>query len=359
MNRRMARLILGAAMASSFMLFAGFSVSASADAKSAVEQNRMSTKYSLSISKENPEKGETVEVAVLAEGMTDVYAFEIILAFDATKLKWLDAKTDVKGFSVKPIIKDGQATLAHTLTGQVAGLTGSRELYKIRFESLKSSDAEVRLLQIREIDSKLASITEMPGSVEDSTATPAALTPFKDLAGYEWAEEAIAKLASEGIVKGTTENTFSPGKLIKRADFLLLLMRTLALEAPETPLEQRFADVEPEAYYADSVSMAAAHGIVIGDEQGLFRPAAPISREDMMVLTERALRAADQLSEEADVSVLQKYKDRDEIADYAGTSIAALTQVELVQGYSDHIQPKLNANRAQAAMMIYNVFSYD
>ncbi|WP_162848375.1 S-layer homology domain-containing protein [Paenibacillus nanensis] len=354
-NSRLARLMLAAVMASG-MLSASSSVTASAAAETAAEQNQIATSYSLSITGEHLQKGDTVEVAVQADGMIDVYAFEVVLAYDADKLKWLSAKTDVPGFSVKPIVEDGQVTLAHTLIGKVAGLKGSRELYKLRFEVLQPGESEVALLKVKEIDSKLASKTEDFGSGKGPAS--AGTSPFKDLAGYGWAEEAIAALASEGIIKGTTENTFSPSSLIKRADFLLLLMRTLELEAPKGRLQQRFPDVKAEVYYADSVAAAGELGIVKGDDLGLFHPEAPITRQEMMILTERALRAADRLSAGADISVLEQYKDRDLIEEYASSSIAVLTGSELVEGDSGRIRPRASANRAQAAVMMFRVYAY-
>ncbi|RXZ80443.1 hypothetical protein EBB07_19010 [Paenibacillaceae bacterium] len=352
---RVSRLMVLVAAVSCIVLV-GCTSQASASTSAVVEQKNTTANYRLIMTDHKPKKGEIIEVVVQSEGLVDAYAFEVSLKYDANKLKWLDAKSEVPGFSVKPIVEDGQATLAHTLIGKVAGLSGNRELFKVRFETIQSGQAAIVLQGVRIVDSKLASKTEQ--ALASALLMIEGFAPFKDLAGYEWAEEAITALASEGIIKGTTKDTFSPGKLITRADFLLLLMRTLELEVPETSLEHRFADVEADAYYAYSVAMAAHLGIVRGDHRGLFQPAAPITRQDMMVMTVRALQGADRLSSEADMSVLQKYDDRAVIADYARESIAVLTELALVEGYSNNIQPKLNANRVQAAKMMYNIFSY-
>ena len=47
-------------------------------------------------------------------------------------------------------------------------------------------------------------------------------------------------LADEGIIKGTSENTFSPASNITRADFAILLVRAFKLESENT---ENFADV--------------------------------------------------------------------------------------------------------------------
>ena len=52
---------------------------------------------------------------------------------------------------------------------------------------------------------------------------------FTDLAGYEWARDSINRLAQQGIINGTSPNTYAPGKNITRADFTVLLVRAFRL----------------------------------------------------------------------------------------------------------------------------------
>jgi hypothetical protein len=109
---------------------------------------------------------------------------------------------------------------------------------------------------------------------------------FGDLGGVEWARESIEALAAKGIINGTGENTYSPAARITRADYLVLLVRTLGLTAD---FSDNFDDVKPGAYYYEAVGIAKKLGIAAGSGNNRFNPLEAISRQDMMVLTARAL----------------------------------------------------------------------
>src|SRR5690606_32765772 len=130
----------------------------------AAEQNNGTASYGLTVLDNKPLKGKAVEVIVQADGLQDAYAFEVALTYDAGKLKWLEAKTEVPGFTVKPIVEEGRVKLAHTLIGKIDGISGSRELFKIRFEAIQGGRAEIVLQEVRVVDSKLASRTEQVGA---------------------------------------------------------------------------------------------------------------------------------------------------------------------------------------------------
>ncbi|MDF2988979.1 MAG: hypothetical protein K0R50_4489, partial [Eubacterium sp.] len=54
---------------------------------------------------------------------------------------------------------------------------------------------------------------------------------FTDIGGYSWAKNAIEVMAAKGIINGTSEKAYSPEKSIRRADFILMLVKTLGLSA--------------------------------------------------------------------------------------------------------------------------------
>ncbi|MBW7461260.1 S-layer homology domain-containing protein, partial [Paenibacillus sepulcri] len=109
---------------------------------------------------------------------------------------------------------------------------------------------------------------------------------FKDLSRYPWAKQEIEALAAKGIVEGISADRYSPGLSITRADFLVLLTQSLELTAAEPG---SFADVKPDAYYYEAVGIGKALGITLGSGSGRFEPLKPITREDAMVLLNRAL----------------------------------------------------------------------
>ena len=134
---------------------------------------------------------------------------------------------------------------------------------------------------------------------------------FIDLGGYGWAKEAIDALAEQGIIQGTSENTYSPGKSITRADFAILLVQAFGLAGEA---EKSFADIAPGAYYAREVSIAYANGIINGVGGGRFEPEAAITRQDALVILYRALQMAGTELSEADEAAISKFADEGQIS---------------------------------------------
>lgn len=309
--------------------------------------------FTMTVSKSMPNHGDTIEVVIDGHQMVDVYAFEVNLEYDPTRLKFIDAKSDMPGFSVPPILKDTHIQLAHTNVGKVNGLEGDQVLFKVHFEAIQNGKNELKLSNVMVVDSKLVNVTKQLNA--GTTLTIHDPFAFDDIDDYEWAIAAIEALASKDIVNGTGERIFSPGAAVTRADFTVLLMRALGLKGTDG---EAFDDVASDAYYTGSIAAARSLGVVQGDEGNQFHPQASITREDMMVLTDRALRASGHLTTTGDRTALADFDDVASISDYAVDSVATLVKIGLVHGYDNGVFPQETTNRAQAAVLMYNLLNY-
>ncbi|OXM87217.1 S-layer homology domain-containing protein [Paenibacillus rigui] len=178
---------------------------------------------------------------------------------------------------------------------------------------------------------------------------------YRDLAGYPWAQKPIEVLTAKGIISGVSDSEYNPGAKVTRADFLVLLTRTLELKGE---LGERFSDVREEDYFDEALRIARGLGIAQGEGGNRFQPNAPITREEMMVLTERALKTVKKQLVEGNRSELASFQDGAQVADYAVTSVAALLKAGLVQGDDHGIHPKETTTRAEAAVLMYNVYNF-
>lgn len=176
---------------------------------------------------------------------------------------------------------------------------------------------------------------------------------FPDIISLDWAQKQIEVLASKGIIQGVSNNQFNPAAQISRADFLVLLMRTMELQGS---LGALFADIKPGEYYTEALQLARGLGITEGTGNNFFNPLSPITREDMMVLTDRALSIAKKVQEGKTTPVEPIFNDSSDISSYAQKSIDALVQLGLVSGYNHSIYPKESATRAQTAVLMYNIY---
>lgn len=193
--------------------------------------------------------------------------------------------------------------------------------------------------------------TEEPTTEEPSaTNTPA----FSDIANYSWASDAITALAEKGIIKGVSSTEFAPASDIKRADFMLLLVRMLGLNADVT---SNFDDVSADKYYYEGIGIAKALGLTTGVGDNKFNPEASITRQDMFVLAYRILMMQKAELIDADESAISAFDDYSMIADYAKEGLASLVKNELVKGSYNKINPVGNATRAETAVFIYRLYT--
>ncbi|MEG2570666.1 MAG: S-layer homology domain-containing protein, partial [Clostridia bacterium] len=172
---------------------------------------------------------------------------------------------------------------------------------------------------------------------------------FGDMSNYKWAKPATERLAARGIINGVTENAFAPGANITRADFAVLVVRALGLNAKTG---ENFADVPSGAYYANEVSIAKSLGIVNGSSGNKFNPTAQISREDMMVMMARAL---EKTGYSLKANAMAEFTDSAQVSAYAKDAVAKLTKSGLIGGSNGRINPKGKTIRGEVAVLIDRV----
>ena len=206
-------------------------------------------------------------------------------------------------------------------------------------------------------------IPATPGAdKKDETTTPSTPTTpdvetdsnvrFIDLGNHAWAADAINSLADEGIIKGTSANTFSPAANITRADFAILLVRAFKMTSEN---EENFADVQSSDYFAKELAVARNTGLVNGIGDNKFAPRNNITRQDMMVIVYRALVAMEKITAAENTP---SASDFDTVADYAKEAVSALVNAKLVNGKNGLIDPTAPTTRAEVAVLIARILDF-
>ncbi|GMK42227.1 hypothetical protein PCCS19_52860 [Paenibacillus sp. CCS19] len=190
----------------------------------------------------------------------------------------------------------------------------------------------------------------VPGNPGDGSS----VKKFADLANVPWAKEAIEALAAKGIVKGVNEKEFKPNAAIKRADFVLLLVRALGLNAE---FKGGFSDITPSAYYYEALGIARELGIATGRGDGTFDPNASITREEAAVLLARALKAKQAELAAGAPESLSAYKDAASVSSFATQAMASLVEAGLLKGSGGKLNPHGALTRAETAVLLYRVIS--
>ncbi len=182
-----------------------------------------------------------------------------------------------------------------------------------------------------------------PAPTQPTSGTAPTLT-FSDVPASFWAYSAIQALASKGIVTGFPDGTFRPNDPVTRAQFAKMLVLTLGLKpsSAATP----FTDVPAAAWYAPYVAAAANAGLVDGLTPTTFGPDQPLTREQMAVLLDRALKLP------ASTAPLT-FSDRAAIAAWAVPAVEAAVAAGYLSGFPNGtFQPLAATTRAQAAKVL-------
>ncbi|MBR2973389.1 MAG: S-layer homology domain-containing protein [Clostridia bacterium] len=176
---------------------------------------------------------------------------------------------------------------------------------------------------------------------------------FDDMAGYEWAANAVELLNSKDIINNKGVGVYAPAENITRADFAGFIIRTLGLEEKGA---ENFADVDPNHEYAKEIATGKALGIFNGTGDNKFEPNAPISRQDLMTMCYRGMKTAGVTSGMVSNAWIESFTDSGAISDYAVEAIAAMIENSIVRGNGDGtVNPLGNTTRAEAAVIMERI----
>lgn len=174
---------------------------------------------------------------------------------------------------------------------------------------------------------------------------------FTDVDDVAWAKDAINYLADNGYIDGYDDGTFKPNNTITREEFAKMIVNVLEFTNYNVE-SQDFADVDPDAWYAPFVKVAAGTGLVNGVDENNFGTGINISRQDMCVMIYRAIKSEN-------IRTKTLYDDmqfEDQASDYAQEAIRYLYRYGLVNGVGDNrFDPLGNVTRAMAAKVLYGL----
>ena len=168
---------------------------------------------------------------------------------------------------------------------------------------------------------------------------------FKDAASIrDYAKDAVAWAAKEGIVKGDDNGNFLPTADITRQDFVTMLWRLKGSVASEKALT--FGDkADIKDYAQTAVAWAVENGYIKGRDNGNFDPAAKITRAEIVAILNRI----------ADNAKAEKAADFTDIATHwAKDAIAWAAEAGIVNGVGNNMfAPNDNASRQDTVVMLY------
>ena len=189
----------------------------------------------------------------------------------------------------------------------------------------------------------------LPAPVIKETQSTVNERRFTDLSNVQWAADSIEKLAAAEIISGDGNGRFIPERTVTREEYVKMLV--CAFKTGSGTNDISFTDVKQSDWFFYYIKSAVNAEIVRGADDGSFGAGREISREDMAVMTMRALDKAG--AAVGAKRAAAEFKDKEDISDYASEAVEKLYCAGIINGFEDgSFMPKATATRAQAAVII-------
>nr|WP_145405093.1 chitobiase/beta-hexosaminidase C-terminal domain-containing protein [Paenibacillus xylanexedens] len=178
---------------------------------------------------------------------------------------------------------------------------------------------------------------------------------------FHWAKAAVDDMASRMVVNGVDAAHFNPDAAITRAEFAAIMVRALGL--PDQTGSAPFNDVSSSDWYVGAVAQAQQYGIIQGYADDMFHPSQTITREEAVVILERAMRITgleNKVSTAApdNANASPAFKDAQYIASWSNSSIIKGLQAGLITGRATgEFAPKASITRAEVAVIIQRLMT--
>lgn len=172
----------------------------------------------------------------------------------------------------------------------------------------------------------------------------AAAAGFPDLQNH-WAAAEILAAAEAGYIKGYPDGAFRPGREITRAEFATVINSYFGFKTPENFAS--FKDVAGKDWYFPEIGKATAAGYFQGYPGDVFRPGAPITRQEVAGVLGKILAIEETAGGEL------SFADAGRIGTWARPAVTGLVSRGLFAGYPDgNFRPLQAVTRAEAAVLI-------
>lgn len=209
------------------------------------------------------------------------------------------------------------------------------------------------------------------------TTVSAANLPFTDVPKGSWQYEPVERAYELGLMSGVSSTKFNPNKYLTRAETAMILYKLKG--NGKTYSRYSFKDVKAGAWYADAVEWMFRNGITSGLTYNRFGVNEYITRQDLVTMIYRMYEVEWGLGRGNDdiyvrESLVYTFSDCARISEYAMpamTFAAGICMVithnptkhcnvsPIITGHNGKINPKGFCTRAEAAVMIGNVYIID
>lgn len=188
---------------------------------------------------------------------------------------------------------------------------------------------------------------------QDDPVTPVEPVLFPDVVGH-WAEPVIRDMAARGILLGYEDGNFKPDIGVTRQEVAVIMTRALGLTAKAA----EYAD--KHTGFADDAEVASwgRGAINLMVEMGIYTGYGDVFKPNKTILRQELVAVVMRYvtsAEEANTA----YSDNGEIHGYAKGFVALASELGIINGYHDGtFKPMKNVTRAEAAKIVYGAIEH-
>ncbi|WP_245987741.1 S-layer homology domain-containing protein [Cohnella lupini] len=176
---------------------------------------------------------------------------------------------------------------------------------------------------------------------------------FNDVAASAWFSKAVGFIAARGITDGTDNGIFSPAAKLTRGEFIVLLMKAYGI-APDTSPTVNFADAG-NTYYTGYLAAAKRLGITTGVGNDLYAPGKEITRQELFTLLYNALKTIGQLPQSDSGKTISDFTDAGQVNAWAKDAMTLLVKTGIIGGSNGKLTPASSTSRAEMAQVLYSL----
>lgn len=191
------------------------------------------------------------------------------------------------------------------------------------------------------------SVTPVTPTTPTQPAAPK--LPFTDVSEDDWFYADAAYPYEKGVMKGTADETFAPGRSVTRGQLAAALYRMAG--EPAVTAKAAFTDVPADYWCAAAITWAAENGVVTGYGDGGFRPADAVQRQELAAMLFR-FAVYQGMSAVTLEENLAPFADRADVAAYAVPAMNWVVGQGILQGKDGSLLPQAPVDRAQLAAML-------
>ena len=187
-------------------------------------------------------------------------------------------------------------------------------------------------------------------------ADNAPVAGFKDVTENKWYAEAVAYVAENGLMTGTSATAFEPSVTLTRAMTVQILAQIAGADLTAYT-KTEFTDVPAGKWYTSAVAWASENNIASGISADTFGYKNPVTREQLALMI---CKFADNYKIKnrfpTTIENADGFADSDRIHDWAKEGVDWAVKCGIISGMDNNmLDPRGTATRAQAAQIFYNL----